>query len=82
MKPVNLEYHCRSEDHRISGWRLAFEVDLKIGNRHEVKDLSDEFRTRFESSYAYKFENKHEEAVLKQIHLDLRSTCLRSLCTI
>ncbi|KAF9516569.1 hypothetical protein BS47DRAFT_1390620 [Hydnum rufescens UP504] len=71
-----------SNDHRISGWRLAFEVELKIANRLDLKDLTEEFRTRFEASFAGKFESKREHTVLRQIYLDVhQATFIHELST-
>ncbi|GBE84880.1 hypothetical protein SCP_0700600 [Sparassis crispa] len=54
----------------IGGWRLAFEVDLKMCPHTDFQDVSERWRCRFESSQAFKHHSCDADCSFTHLCLD------------
>ena len=60
----------RSSSHEFSDWRLAFEVELKIGSHDELEGVSSE---QYKKSTAWEKHGNRSDRELQHIYLDLLS---------
>ena len=71
---MTLTFHRSGEKFDFEDWRVAFEVDLKMGDHSALAGIGPEWQAAFENSPVFKRYGKTEGMNFKHIYLDLQST--------